>query len=87
MHWNHRVFEKTDYFGEKYFEIHEVYYNDDGTINGFTVNPIAPMGISVDDLKWALAHMIKCLDNPILRENDIECINYEDGDFYEDFED
>ena len=85
MYWNHRVVEKRDYFGELYYEIHEVYYNEDGTINGMTVHPISPYGDSLDSLKTVLGWMLRCVDKPVLVDDEITFINYEDGDPDDDF--
>lgn len=78
--WNNRVVKKVDYFGEDYFEVHEVYYNKDGTIYAMTTNPIVPYGISVVELKETLERMIRASDKPFLVDGDVTFINYEDGD-------
>jgi len=79
-YWNHRAVKKIDYFGEPYYEIHEVYYNDDHTIYAMTVNPISLYGESLEDLKVTLERMMRCIENPILDERTIVFVNYEDGD-------
>jgi len=81
MFWNHRVFEKTDFSGEKYFEIHEVYYNDDHTIHAMTSHAVSPIGISLDDLQKGLEYMLKSLKDPILKEEEINFIDYCENDY------
>jgi hypothetical protein len=41
-HWNHRVMRLTDRDGDPYDAIYEVYYNDDGTVSGWTESPASP---------------------------------------------
>ena len=38
-HWNHRIVEHNDF--EHYEAVHEVYYNDDGSIAGWTESPVS----------------------------------------------
>ena len=65
MNWNYRIIE-TEENGEIFLNIHEVYYDKDGTPNGYTENPVTVNGEVVEDLKWVLNKMIECLDKPIL---------------------
>ncbi len=39
-HWNHRVIKKIYEDGEEEYGIHEVFYNTDGTIFGYTQEPV-----------------------------------------------
>lgn len=79
-YWNHRVFEKRDFHNEPYYEIHEVYYNDDHTIMSMTVHPVSPHGQSIENLRKVLGWMLKGTNVPILIEGEIKFVNYEDGD-------
>jgi len=79
-YWNHRVIKKLDYVGEPYYEIHEVYYNGNHTIQAITVHPVNPYGESIESLRKVLNWMLKCTERPILVENEITFVNYEDGD-------
>lgn len=79
-YWNHRVIKKFDYYNEPYYEIHEVYYNGDHTIQAITVNAIRPYGDDIESLRWILERMVKCTERPVLVENEITFVNYEDGD-------
>lgn len=72
MYWNHRVIEKeyneigTDEW-VKYYEVHEVHYEDNGKVMGWTAEPVAPYGESVEELKSVLMRMIVAAERPILK--------------------
>ena len=52
MGWNYRVIRHSDEKTKSFwFHIHEVYYSDDGEIEGWTQNPKIPVGESAEDLK------------------------------------
>jgi len=71
-HWNHRVFKQVTEH-EVWYEIHEAYYEDDKKIpEMWTENAIAPGGETIEELKAELKRMIKCLDKPILMEEEVE---------------
>jgi len=69
MTWNHRVirrtYEGTDYQEIRY-EIHEVFYNDDGSIYAYTEESIEPSGETLKELKQDLKWMKKALEKPVL---------------------
>jgi hypothetical protein len=61
MHWNNRVVEHKNERGDVYYQVHEVYYNDDGSISkelGMTKEAITPTGETVDDLIETLETML-----------------------------
>jgi hypothetical protein len=68
-YWNHRVIhkyhEKTD---DHTFHIHEVYYDDNGTIEGWTKSPVEPMGKTPNELREEVRYFIKTFQKPILIE-------------------
>ena len=70
MSWNHRVvrrfYPNTHMDDSMLYEIYEVYYKEDGTIQGLTENPISIGEESLEDLKTTLQRITKCLDNPII---------------------
>ena len=68
--WNYRAIKDKD--GSVC--LHEVYYNDDGSIMSWTVNPVAFASIhSVDDLVQGLEMAISDLKKyPILNITDLE---------------
>jgi hypothetical protein len=69
MGWNHRVL-AHEHKGEIYFDIHEVYYDDNGTPNGYTENPVSVGGESLKGIGWTLNRMKECLKKPILWAGD-----------------
>lgn len=49
MSWNYRVVkfvrgEGTPPNGETFYAVHEVYYNEDGTVRGWTQSAVSPNG-------------------------------------------
>ena len=62
--WNYRVVEKHD--GE--LAIHSVYYDDNGKIDGLSLEPSAPRGYGGDleSLKHELDRYLEALSKPIL---------------------
>ena len=68
-YWNHRVIhkyhEKTD---DHTYHIHEVYYDDNGTIEGWTKSPVEPMGETPNELREEIRYFIKAFQKPILIE-------------------
>lgn len=66
--FNYRVFRKQDALGNDYFEIHEVYYNEEGKVIGLTAKPKTPFGYTKEELKENLERMLAALDNPIWEE-------------------
>ena len=65
-HWNHRILCGI-YKGEEFFQIHEVYYDDDGKINGYGENSVSIYSEEgLKGVKWQLEMMAKSLDKPIL---------------------
>ena len=81
MTWNHRVITK-EYRGfnevEVLFEIHEVYYNDDGIPEMCTEDAVGVVGDNLAELKQTLRWMRKALRQPILNYADFE----EGGKYY-----
>lgn len=64
--WNHRVMRVVDEFGEESFGIHEVYYASNGSIESWTVDPVAPEGSTLEELKRDYETMARALTMPIL---------------------
>ena len=63
--WNHRVM-RSESDGETSYGVHEVYYDDDGSITFWTLNPVAAVGDTVDDLQEELLRMLAaCAKNPL----------------------
>jgi len=65
MGWNHRVMKHKD--GEDdFFQIHEVYYDKNGKVDGYTANGTSAGGNSLDELRSELQRMIDSLDKDVL---------------------
>ncbi len=67
MVWNYRVI-KTD----KVFAIHEVYYNEDGTICAISEDPMYPHGESIKELKGDAEHFLLAFNKPVLKREKIK---------------
>lgn len=65
MTWNYRVIH-TVINDEHFFDIHEVYYDDNGEPKFVTEDSVAPMGNTLDELKEDLQHYLLALSKPIL---------------------
>lgn len=70
MSWNHRIIRRiypnTHMDDSILYEIHEVYYDKDGTIGSITKEPISIIEESVEDLKSTIERLTKCLTTPII---------------------
>jgi len=69
-HWNHRVVVKEYKSStgeiEKFYGIHEVYYDDKGNPDGVTEESVSPVGDSLTDIKNSLDRMKKACTLPVL---------------------
>lgn len=61
MSWNYRVMCRN---GE--LSIYEVYYRDDGTIEGYSAAPTFPAGETVEELSENCRQYLSALEKPIL---------------------
>jgi len=65
--WNHRVIhryhEETD---SHTYHIHEVYYDDNGFVEGWTESAMEPFGETPSELREDIRHFIKAFQKPIL---------------------
>lgn len=79
MSWNHRVvrrfYPNTHMDDSMLYEIHEVYYDDDGMIGSITKEPISIMEETVDDLKKTVERLTKCLEQPIIDYETLQEVN------------
>jgi hypothetical protein len=67
-HWNHRII-RTKYESGDVFRIHEVYYAKDGTIEGWTENPVLPQGESTSELRADILYFMSAFQKPVLEES------------------
>ena len=65
MVWNYRV-ARNNNNEEEEFSIREVYYQEDGSIHGITVDAIAPVSESVEGLKEVLQRMLEACEKSVL---------------------
>ena len=71
-HWNHRVYRQASSKFERscgidwYYTIRETYYNDDGTIRGFSAEPRGVCGDSISDITDILDWMRNCLTKAVI---------------------
>lgn len=70
MSWNHRIvrrfYPNTHMDDSMLYEIYEVFYKEDGTIDGITEEPIRIREETVDDLRKTIERLTKCLEQPII---------------------
>jgi len=57
-----------------YYAIHEVYYDENGKVQGWTEEPIRILAESLEDLKVTVERLVECFDNPVLDEETKEAI-------------
>ena len=70
-HWNYRIIKKEyPEHNENTYQIHEVHYNDDGTIEAWTENPISPFGVTAGELREDIRYQLNAFRKPILKENE-----------------
>lgn len=65
MSWNYRVVKHIN-DKEELFQIHEVYYNDDGNPEMITETGSSPFGENIQDLSHTMIHMLSALTKPVL---------------------
>ena len=78
MSWNYRVIQTDDASGEPYHAIHEVYYDNDGTLISYSAEPtpvVAFDGDGVKGLSWALDRMREALGKSVLTPREFEAGN------------
>jgi len=69
MHWNYRMIDLSHENGdEPWIEICEVFYNDDGSLMGYT--PANLGSETVADLKKVAKRMAMALSKPVLKDAD-----------------
>jgi hypothetical protein len=76
--WNHRIIrhiEKTAHMDDSiYYAIHEVYYDENGKVKGWTEEPIRILAESLEHLKVTAERLVECFDNPVLDEETKEAL-------------
>ncbi len=67
MTWNYRVFVKDGQYA-----VHEVFYCGDGSINGFTAEPVFPRSEDFDGLVAEFDRYRRALSEPVLDYAELE---------------
>ena len=65
MSWNYRILAHED-GDDLFFQIHEVYYDEEGKVNGYTENGVIVGAESIEGINWVLDKMKECANKPIL---------------------
>ena len=71
--WNHRIIKKHDQGSDtSTYQIHEVYYSEKGDIEGWTENPVKPLGETEFELREDIRYFLQAFRQPTLEEKDID---------------
>jgi len=70
MHWNHRVVEFVDEYGDKWFSIQEVHYDDNNKPTGYC-DPFVGSE-TLEGLEEVVARMYEAIAEPILKAKDFK---------------
>jgi len=62
MSWNYRVMSRNDELS-----IYEVYYREDGTVEGYSAVPTFPAAGTLEELRENCRQYMSALDKPVLR--------------------
>ena len=66
--WSYRVIRKKHETGDTTFQIHEVFQDGSGKINGWTKNPVEPSGESLAELREDVRHFQSAFRKDVLEE-------------------
>jgi len=66
-YWNYRIIKKQNK-DDRLYEVHEVHYNESGTIVSWTEEALHPMGESLAELKAEISHYLQAFRLPVLKE-------------------
>ena len=61
MKWGYRLL-KTKDGDDDFYQIHEVYYNEKGEVDGWTVKGATVGGHSKIEVKWVLEQMLEAIN-------------------------
>lgn len=69
MTWNYRVIEKTDpQTNEKLYQVHEVFYDEQGDIENWTEDSVSYSGESLSELRNDITYHHRAFQEPVLVE-------------------
>jgi hypothetical protein len=83
-HWNHRVIKKVFDNGDEQYSLQEVFYNKDGEILYYTLDPVDLACETIEDLKEYIGWCLKSLESPVLEEGKIVLAKEDDEYQYEE---
>jgi hypothetical protein len=66
MTWNYRILKHTPQPDITYYAVHECYYTDDGSDNGYTEMPVWATGETIEELRSDLTRMLQALHRPVI---------------------
>jgi len=66
MSWNIRLLAHINDEEDVYFQIHEVYYDNENKPNAYTKEAVTIGGEDIKAIKWYLKQVNKALEKPIL---------------------
>ena len=68
--WNYRVIKKAcQHSQEITYQVHEVYYRDDGAIECWNDTPVEPLGVSENSLRNDIQSFLGAFRLPVLEEH------------------
>lgn len=70
MGWNHRILAHDDGDGQFYFQMHEVYYDENGKPDSYTKNAVTIAGENLKAITWSLNKMKEARKKPVLLAGD-----------------
>lgn len=78
MIWNYRII-SSPYPSEAHeesrtFEVHEVYYDDNGGIHAVTQKCVSPYGETEEEIRADMQNFLEAFNKPVLRMEDIEFV-------------
>ena len=62
MSWNHRILKRH----KEWLSVHEVHYDRNGEIDGYSSNPTTIESEDIDGIKWQLDRIREACDKPII---------------------
>jgi len=69
MSWSHRIL-AHEHHDETFFQVHEVYYDENNKPNEYTENGVSVGGCNIKEITWTLYRMLECRKRPIIWAGD-----------------
>lgn len=72
-YWNHRVIRKRYPDSDTIsYQVHEVYYADNGSIEQWTEDPVQPFGETAEELREEIRFFLQAFRRPILERREVD---------------